>query len=127
MAEHNDLGKWGEDMAAEYLCKEGYVILDRNWRYGKSKVDLDIVCKSADGEFCVFVEVKTRYGEQISEPEDAVDQKKVRGLGHAANRYVQLYDIAEEPRFDILTIEGHQAGENISINHIVDAFNPLLL
>ena len=43
MAEHNDLGKWGEQYAAEYLQKQGYLILNRDWRYGRSLNDIDII------------------------------------------------------------------------------------
>ena len=63
MAEHNDLGKWGEEYAAVYLQKQGYVILDRDWRYGRSKSDIDIICKTPDMRIVVFVEVKTRATE----------------------------------------------------------------
>ena len=39
MAEHNDLGKWGEEYAMNYLRDHGYIILEHDWRYGKSKSD----------------------------------------------------------------------------------------
>ena len=106
MAEHNDLGKWGEEYAAVYLQKQGYVILDRDWRYGRSKIDIDIICKTPDMRTVVFVEVKTRATEQILAPEDAVNVQKVRHIGRAAHNYVQMYDVVEELRFDILTIIG---------------------
>ena len=41
MAAHNDLGKWGEEMAARYLMDNGYAILERDWRYQRR--DLDII------------------------------------------------------------------------------------
>ena len=41
MAEHNDLGKWGEDLAADYLQRKGYMILERDWKSGHR--DLDII------------------------------------------------------------------------------------
>ena len=56
MAAHNDLGKWGEDLAADYLRDKGYVIIDRDWKSGHH--DLDIVAK--EDETLVIVEVKTR-------------------------------------------------------------------
>lgn len=127
MAEHNDLGKWGEEYAAVYLQKQGYVILDRDWRYGRSKSDLDIICKTPDMRTVVFVEVKTRATEQILAPEDAVNVQKVRHIGRAAHNYVQMYDVVEELRFDILTIIGRKGSDDIQINHIENAFNPLLV
>ncbi len=127
MADHNDLGEWGEDMAADMLRQKGYIIASRRWHYGKSKVDLDIVCKSADDRYCIFVEVKTREQEEVTEPEDAVDLKKIQSLGRAAHRYVQLFDVVEELRFDIVTVVGSPMGGEVKINHIEDAFNPLLV
>mgnify|MGYP003461688269 FL=1 len=127
MAEHNDLGKWGEEYAAVYLQKQGYVILDRDWRYGRSKSDIDIICKTPDMRTVVFVEVKTRATEQILAPEDAVNVQKVRHIGRAAHNYVQMYDVVEELRFDILTIIGRKGSDDIQINYIENAFNPLLV
>lgn len=127
MAEHNDLGKWGEDYAVEYLQKQGYIILERDWTYGRSKRDIDIICKSADQTTVVFVEVKTRAKDELTDPEDAVDIKKIRHIGRAADEYVKSNNISEELRFDIITIIGRQNSDNININHIEDAFNPLLV
>lgn len=127
MAEHNEVGSWGEDYAAEYLQRNGYVILERDWRYGKSKRDIDIICKSEDGTTVVFVEVKTRSHEEVTDPEDAVNIKKIRHIGQAADHYVKMNNIVEELRFDIIAITGRKNADNIKLNHIVDAFNPLLL
>ncbi len=127
MAEHNDLGKWGEETAVAYLQNAGYIILDRDWHYGGGKRDLDIVCKTQDRTTVVFVEVKTREPEELAEPEDAVDLRKIRHLGRVADEYVKMYDIVEDLRFDIITVIGRQNGDNIDINHIEDAFNPLLI
>lgn len=127
MAEHNDLGKWGEDYAEDFLKKAGYIILERDWRYGRSKRDIDIICKTQDGRTVVFVEVKTRAYEELTDPEDAVDRKKIRFLGQAANEYVKMQDIVEELRFDIIALLGRKGSAKIEINHIEDAFNPLLL
>lgn len=127
MAEHNDLGAWGEDHAADFLRQRGYIILERDWRHGRSKVDIDIICKTPECRTVVFVEVKTRGAEQIIAPEDAVDRRKVRHIGRAAHEYVQMHDIVEELRFDIIGIVGRQGSSAIQINHIEDAFNPILI
>lgn len=127
MAEHNDLGKWGEDVAAEYLRRKGYIILERDWSFGRSKRDIDIICKSDDLTTVVFVEVKTRVREEITKPEDAVDVKKMRHIGRAADEYVKANDISEELRFDIVTVIGRAGSDDFKINHIEDAFNPLLI
>lgn len=127
MAEHNDLGKWGEDVAAEMLRRKGYIILERDWSFGRSRRDIDIICKSGDLTTVVFVEVKTRATEEITRPENAVDVKKMRHIGRAADEYVKANDISEELRFDIVTVIGRAGSDDFKINHIEDAFNPLLI
>ena len=124
MAEHNELGKWGEDEATLYLENEGYVVIDRDWKAGKR--DLDILAVSPDGKTLVVVEVKTRSGEEYQQPEEAVDVRKMRNLAIAANTYVKEHQVEKELRFDIVTVVGvgHQVKR---IEHLVDAFNPLLI
>ena len=46
MAQHNDLGKWGETFAADFLQKQGYIIRERDWQFGKR--DIDIIALTAD-------------------------------------------------------------------------------
>ena len=127
MAEHNDFGKWGEDYAAEYLQKKGYIIMERDWTFGRSKRDIDIICKTSDMTTVVFVEVKARANDDVTSPEDAVDIRKIRQLMVAADEYVKSHDISEELRFDIVTIVGKRNSKQIKVNHIEDAFNPLLI
>lgn len=127
MARHNDLGVWGEDTAVEFLTKQGYVVMERDWRYGRSKVDIDIVCKTPDCRTVVFVEVKTRTSDELLAPEDAVDRRKIRHIGRAADEYVKMHDVVEALRFDIIAIVGTLDAPNTEINHIEDAFNPLLV
>lgn len=127
MAEHNDFGKWGEDLAVNYLKRAGYIIVERDWTYGRSKRDIDIICKTADLTTVVFVEVKTRASEDVANPEDAVDIKKIRHIGRAADEYVKSNDISEQLRFDIIAIDGRKNSKNLKVNHIKDAFNPLLI
>lgn len=123
MAEHNILGKWGEDEAAAFLCQKGYTIKERDWRIGKR--DIDIVALSPDWRELVFVEVKTRRDHLWREPEEAVDRKKIRNLAIAANAYVKMHHVELECRFDIISIIGHQPVVE-QIEHIENAFNPLL-
>lgn len=120
MAEHNLLGSQGESLAAEFLSREGYTLLDRNWRYGKGEVD--IICTK--GRFIVFAEVKTRSTEYFGKPEEAVDKKKQRELIKAADAYVIKKNIPLEVRYDILSVIIKQ--NTHSIRHIEDAFYPTL-
>lgn len=122
MAAHNELGKWGENKAAEYLERKGYRIIERDWRIGHR--DLDIV--AIDSGMLVFVEVRTRRNNVFMEPELTVDRKKMRSLMIAANAYIKTHNIDFDLRFDIITVLGTNDND-YKINHIEEAFNPMLL
>jgi len=124
MAEHNQFGHWGEELAAEYVNARGFSILEKNWRCGVH--DLDIIALSADKTMIVFVEVKARADSELVEPTNGITKKKIRSLAFAANRYLQLNNIDAEVRFDVLTIVG-KSKETAKIDYFEDAFNPLLL
>ena len=119
MAAHNELGKWGEEIAARYLSGEGYNIMHRNWRCGHR--DLDIVA-TKDGEV-VFVEVRTRRNTVFLEPEESINYKKALSVSIAANAYLKCSHINAPLRFDILTITG-TPDTSYTINHIPNAFYP---
>ena len=123
MAQHNELGKWGEEQAAAFLKDKGYTICDRNWRDGHR--DLDIVALNEDQTTIVFVEVKTRTSAELQEPETAVDKKKIRRIANAAHRYLKQSDADYDVRFDIISVTGTDHS-NVKIDHIINAFNPLL-
>ena len=142
MAEHNDLGKWGEDEAALYYEDRGYEILERDWKVGKR--DIDLIALTEDKDMLVFVEVKTRQNNDLQEPEEAgdvektrsegltidpilaVDETKMRNLAIAANAYVKLHGLDMDVRFDIISVIGKCSCVE-SIECFEDAFNPLLI
>ena len=115
MAAHNELGKWGEDLAADYLQRKGYTIIERDWKSGRR--DLDIVAKN--GDVIVFVEVKTRCNSLYGQPEEAVDYRKLQSLQQAINHYIKFRHISQEVRFDIISIVG-TIGTEPDIQHIQD-------
>lgn len=121
MAYHNDLGKWGEEVAVNYLQQQGYTILHRNWMYQHR--DLDIVAMDAGA--LVIVEVKTRKDERFANADAAVTPQKVRSLSLAANAYVKRYNISLEIRFDIITIVGSPDDKH-EVRHVKDAFLPFI-
>ena len=123
MARHNELGKWGEQYAADYLQSIGYDIIERDGRIGHR--DIDIIARTGDGTTVVFVEVKTRTSDVVTKPDDAVDIKKIRNIGYAANNYIKTKGIVDEVRFDIISIIGNNK-ENAQLEHIIEAFNPCL-
>lgn len=118
MATHNELGKWGEDIAARYLSSKGYAVIARDWRVGHRDIDI-IACHR---EWLVIVEVKTRTGNDFGSPEEAVDYRKIRSLSIAANAYIKMNRINAPIRFDIIAITKN--GDDYNINHIEDAFTP---
>ena len=125
MAQHNDTGNWGEEMAVSYLCSKGYTIRDRNWRSGHR--ELDIVALTEDMTTIVFVEVKTRGADDVMLPEHAVDRQKIRSIGYVANSYIKQNRLVLDTRFDIITIVGKADDGSLRVEHLEDAFNPMLV
>ena len=116
MASHNELGKHGEDLAADYLVAKGHTILVRNYRHEKSEVDIITLI----GSTVVFVEVKTRTSNAFGYPEESVSLRKQKKLKQAMEHYTTQNKITGEPRFDIVSII--TAGGKVDIHHIEDAF-----
>ena len=125
MAEHNEVGKWGEDVAAEYLRKKGYVIKERDWRYKHR--DIDLIALTEDLTTLVFIEVKTRSSREVASPEDAITRDKIKSIGYSANAYVRSNRIMLNIRFDIITVVGSREAGMPFVEHWEDAFNPMLV
>ena len=126
MAQHNDLGKLGEELAVDFLLKKGYEILETNWTF--QKAEIDIIAK-IDTKLAV-IEVKTRSSLDFGLPQDFVKPKKIQLLVKAINEYVISKDLEVEVRFDIIAITASntfslpiQKGEKtFVIDHLIDAF-----
>jgi putative endonuclease len=118
MADHNDTGKKGEDLAVEYLSQNGYVILERNWHNNHQEIDI-IATKNDE---LAIVEVKCRTGNPLMEPQLFVTRSKQQLLIKAANAYIKLKNIEMDTRFDIIAIT---LGTTTHIEHIEGAFYPL--
>jgi putative endonuclease len=116
MAEHNELGKTGEELAEKHLQRLGYRILQRNWHFGHD--ELDIIAR--DGDWLVIVEVKTRTTDHFGEPEMEVKPAKMKAIVRTADAYIQLCDYKGETRFDVIGIL--LGGGKVVLNHIKDAF-----
>lgn len=116
MAEHNELGKKGELLAANFLVENGYGILEKNYRYRKAEVDI-IAHK---GNVLAVVEVKTRSSNYFGNPEVFVNEKKIKLLLAAIDNYVIENDLNVEVRFDIIAIT--KKGNDFTIAHLEDAF-----
>ncbi|MBQ8564627.1 MAG: YraN family protein [Bacteroidaceae bacterium] len=120
MAQHNLLGKSGEELASEFLISRGYIVRDVNWT--SSKYELDIVAYKDN--ILVVVEVKTRGSSDFAYPEEAVTEKKIRNIVRATEAYIMTHDLNMDVRFDIISIIGKEPP--FEIEHIEDAFLPPL-
>lgn len=116
MAQHNELGKKGEQLAINFLVKKGYTIRDKNWRFQKAEVD--IIAQKKD--ILAVVEVKTRSSIEFGNPQDFVNSKKIKLLVSAIDEYVISKDLEVNVRFDIIAIV-HE-NNNFTIEHLEDAF-----
>ena len=116
MADHNELGKKGEQLAVDFLIKNDYKILEKNYRYLKAEVDI-IALK---GGVLSAVEVKTRTSDYFGSPEEFVNPKKIKLLISAMDNYVVTKDLDVEVRFDIIAIITNK--KETKIEHLEDAF-----
>ena len=117
MADHNELGILGEDLAAKFLLREGYTILERNWRF--QKAELDIIAQR-EKDTIVFVEVKTRNSAFFGDPQSFVTPAKIKFLVKAANEYLLENELQEEARFDIIAVLKNSKEEHVE--HFENAF-----
>lgn len=119
MAEHNDIGRDGESVAASYIEKCGMQILQRNWRAGH--LEIDIIAR--DGEQIVFVEVKTRRTKP-QHTSDVVSSVKMKNIINAASVYMKDNIPDAECRFDVLILIGTNG--NYNVEHIRSAYRSYL-
>jgi putative endonuclease len=111
-----EIGRQGENLAAEFLKKKGWEIVNRNYRHGKAEIDL-IVRRD---DWTIFVEVKTRSTSTYGEPEDFVDEFQARKIYDAAEEFIFSTDWQGHVRFDIVSIK---LGDPTEIEHLEDAIN----
>jgi len=116
---HNlELGNKGEEIAVKHLKENGYEIIDRNWR--ASRTEIDIIAKHQ--KCTIFIEVKTRSNTKHGQPEEIVDEGKMKRIANTAEIYLEEKKIEGEIRFDIISIILNDVQQEL--NHIEDAFFP---
>lgn len=98
------------------LERDGYTILETNWRY--QKAEIDIIAKK--DEFLVLVEVKTRSSKKYGKPEESINKKKISLYQDAAENYIETLDLNLEIRFDVISIVIGK--DKTDIEHIPNAF-----
>ncbi|WP_411893834.1 YraN family protein [Winogradskyella sp. A2] len=116
MAQHNDLGKKGEQLAVDFLIKNGYDILERNYRFDRAEVD---IIARKEGILSI-IEVKTRTTVDFGNPQDFVKPKQIKNLVKAVNEYITEDQLDLEVRFDIIAIV--QENQSFKLEHLKDAF-----
>lgn len=115
MSNNKSIGNYGEDLACEYLKKQGYKILERNYRIRGGEID--IVCK--DGGYLVFVEVKTRWSHDYGPPSESITPWKIKFLIKAAKFYVNKIGWGDGPyRLDFVGIDYADDPQNPKIELI---------
>ncbi len=113
------LGRRGEQAAARYLRRRGYLIVARGQRDRLGELDLVAV----DRRTVVFVEVKTRRSHEAGHPVDAVDLEKQRRLTRLALGFLKRHDLLEHAaRFDVLAVTWPHGARRPQIDHFPDAF-----
>ncbi len=117
MSSNKTLGAKGERLAAEFLGRRGYEVIERNFRYHRGEIDL--IAKA--GNLIVFCEVKTRKSSAYGSGEDAVDSRKQAQIRRVAEGYIAERNLEScDFRFDVLVVEVR--GKSTKIRDIEDAF-----
>ena len=114
------IGLKGELFAREYFKNEGYLILEQNWIFQKTEIDL-IVQK--ENTIC-FVEVKTRNENCKIEPVLSVTTGQQKRIIIGAHQYIEQYSLDQEIRFDIVGIKFKEG--QFKLEHIKEAFYPTI-
>jgi len=99
---HNkqEIGKIGEALATIYLEREGYCLLARNWRHGRTEIDLI----ARKGDTLHFFEVKTRRSLRYGWPEEHIKASKIVRMETVAEAYLQTQEENLRGQLDILSI-----------------------
>ncbi len=116
MAQHNDLGKIGEQLAVDFLESKGYEIIARNYTF--QKAEIDIIAKHHNMMICL--EVKTRNSEFFGDPQEFVKPSKIKLLVKAMDAFILENDIGLESQFDIIAVLKNKKIEQLT--HYENAF-----
>ena len=113
-------GQHGEQLAAEFLQRQGYRIQQQNYRCREGEIDII----AWDGPTLVFIEVKTKGQSMFGAPQAMVDRHKQRKLVHVAMVYVHQHRLQQvDVRFDVVAIT-LLPGVPPEVTHVPAAFTP---
>jgi putative endonuclease len=113
-ARRQSLGHLGETMAAAFLGRNGYTILERNYRTPYGEIDLIIMRNNV----IVFVEVKTRASSTLGPPEISITARKEEHMRNAAEYFIQQHsEMINDWRIDAITIQIQADNSQPLIDH----------
>ena len=111
------IGSNGEKIALRYLKKQGYKLLEKNYR--KLRCEIDLIMYDKNTNYLVFVEVKTRSGDTYGSGAEAVTNLKQENIIKATTVYLRENNyFNEQIRFDVVEVNA----ENKNVKHIISAF-----
>jgi len=117
-----DTGIRGEKLARDFLKKQGYRILETNYRCPRGEID--IVAQHKD--YLVFVEVRTKKSLEFGSPEESITLAKKERLKTVASHYQQTHnDLPTLWRIDVVVIELDQRGKLLRIELIENAVSDM--
>jgi putative endonuclease len=115
------LGRFGEAYACAYLVRNGWTVVEKNYRFGRREVDL--VVRRRD--LLAFVEVKTRAGTGYGAPEEAVTRLKQREIEAVAREFLWRHRLDDiDVRFDVVAVVAGPGRRVVRIEHLEDAWRP---
>ena len=110
----DDLGRRGEQFAAQYLERAGFRILDRNWRCAEGEIDI----VAAERRVLVVCEVKTRSDDRYGTPLDAITRTKRSRLRRLAIRWLVAHGVLfDEVRIDVIGLVRDRSG-HFTLEHV---------
>ena len=118
MNTNKEVGRWGEEIAAAYLYKKGYSIVDRNFYTPEGEIDLIAFHEENEEQILVFVEVKTRTSGKLGYPEEAFTRKKWGHMLKAIDRYLQdQLDFGVAWQIDVIAVQRLKVDRPPDIEH----------
>lgn len=118
MNTNKEVGRWGEEIAAAYLKRKGYTIVDRNFYTPEGEIDLIVFYEDNGEKILVFVEVKTRTSEKFGYPEEAFTRKKWEHVLKAIDRYLQDQpDFGDAWQVDVIAVQRLNRDKPPDIEH----------
>jgi putative endonuclease len=113
-----EIGRWGEEIAADYLCRKGYSVIDRNFTTPEGEIDIIAIKVHQCEERLIFAEVKTRTSAIYGYPEEAITLKKWKNMLKAIDIYLQNHlDYQDDWQIDVIAIQRLKKDQPPEIEH----------